>query len=80
MKRLIFIWLLTLSLSAHAYFDPGVGSMVAQFFIAFVAAVSVYWRKLILFIKGLFYQFSSKKSASEEDTELNLESEDNNND
>jgi hypothetical protein len=50
-----------LTVEAHAYLDPGTGSIILQALIGFIAAagtaVSLYWQKLKLFFK----KFSKKK-------------------
>ena len=44
--------------SAHAYLDPGTGSIILQAIIGFIAAsitiISTYWNKLKIFIVNLF--------------------------
>jgi len=46
----VLIWVLILNHSAHAYLDPGTGSMIIQVVIGTVAAlfltVKLYWQKI----------------------------------
>ena len=56
---LMAFWVLILHPnSAHAYLDPGTGSMIIQAAIAVILAVSVsigfYWRRLKSFLNRLF--------------------------
>ena len=52
----LFVYFL-LSNNAHAYLDPGSGSIILQALIAFFASVaafiSIYWKKLKSFISNL---------------------------
>jgi hypothetical protein len=58
MKRLIAITVLLLfvSRSAHAYLDPGTGSMVVQGLLAAIAvasaAVAASWTRIVQFFRG----------------------------
>jgi hypothetical protein len=56
---MLVIWLMVFSISplpAHAYLDPGTGSVLLQGLIAAFAGVAAtaafYWRKVIDFIRG----------------------------
>jgi hypothetical protein len=59
-KRLIVIWiaaqLLGFSVSAHAYLDPGTGSILVQSLLAGIAGaaavISLYWQRLKRFFVG----------------------------
>ena len=46
---LVFIYLLCSASQAHAYLDPGTGSIILQAILGFIAAaaatVSIYWQK-----------------------------------
>ena len=59
--------------SAHAYLDPGTGSIILQSILAAIAAVvafgGMYWQRVKLFFASLF---SSNDSADPE-PEQNLE-------
>ena len=48
---------------AHAYFDPGTGSMVLQLLIAsllgFLFTLKTYWEKIKNFVKNLFEKNST---------------------
>ena len=50
MKLFVFCVLLTMSINAEAYLDPGTGSMMLQVILGGIAAVGVaiklYWHKL----------------------------------
>ena len=50
MKLFLFCVLLTLSIKAEAYLDPGTGSMMLQVILGGIAAIGVaiklYWHKL----------------------------------
>lgn len=63
-KYLIFFYLLT-SVEAHAYLDPGTGSVILQALLGFIAAIgatsSFYWKKIISKIKLLL---KKKKNSS----------------
>lgn len=52
------VLMLVFSQQAHAYIDPGTGSMVVQIFIATFAgaiyAIKLQWNNLKNFFKGLF--------------------------
>ena len=65
--RYLVICLLTFFLfnnSAHAYLDPGTGSLIFQAIIALFAgiatAISIYWRKFKDFISNLFSKNKKK--------------------
>jgi hypothetical protein len=56
---MLFIWLIVFGIAplpAHAYLDPGTGSVLLQGLIAAFAAVAAtaafYWRKMVGFIRG----------------------------
>ena len=57
MRRLILYPLIPLflySAPAHAYLDPGVGSVVLQALAAAAIGVSIFWRGIIHKIKSFF--------------------------
>ena len=64
MKLFMFFMLLTLSINAEAYLDPGTGSMMLQVILGGIAAVGVaiklYWHKLRVF-------FGASKKVEAED-------------
>lgn len=66
MKLFLYGVLLTLSINAEAYLDPGTGSMMLQVILGGIAAIGVaiklYWHKLRLFLGG------SKKEEAEDNT------------
>ena len=51
MKLIVFCILLTMSINAEAYLDPGTGSMMLQVILGGIAAIGVaielYWHKLV---------------------------------
>ena len=50
---------------AHAYIDPGTGSIILQAILGFIASIvvgaSFYWHKFKLFIKKIFKKDKNKK-------------------
>ncbi|MBI2341087.1 MAG: hypothetical protein HYU99_12090 [Deltaproteobacteria bacterium] len=52
---LLLIFIFSLSRPAHAYLDPGTGSMVLQIVVGGILAalytLKVYWRRLVKFFK-----------------------------
>ena len=40
--------------NAHAYLDPGTGSILLQALAAAVLAAGVFWRRIITFVKDVF--------------------------
>ena len=50
----VFLVLFVLNGSAHAYLDPGTGSILLQALAAAVLAAGVFWQRITNFIKGLF--------------------------
>ena len=65
MKLFVFCVLLTLSINAEAYLDPGTGSMMLQVILGGIAAVGVaiklYWHKL-----RVFFGAGKKEGAEDE--------------
>jgi hypothetical protein len=69
-KRVIMIWLAVqlagLSTTAHAYLDPGTGSILVQSLLAgvagVVAVVSVYWQRVKAFFTN--WRKASRHSRS----------------
>ena len=61
----LFVYFL-FSNNAHAYLDPGSGSIILQVLIAFLAAVgtfiSIYWKKLKNFISNLLQIIKKNKN------------------
>lgn len=54
---------LCFSVQAHAYLDPGTGSVIIQAVIAVFVAFGVFWGRVKSFLSGLF----SRKSAGRAD-------------
>ena len=70
MKKYILVMIMFiffLNDNAHAYLDPGSGSIILQAILGFIAAAlataSYYWTKLKIFFSKLFKK--EKKSESE---------------
>lgn len=53
-----FVYFLCVASNAHAYLDPGTGSVFLQMFIAGIVsalfAVKMCWRRIVNFFSGLF--------------------------
>ena len=68
MKKFTFVYIILFYFfsltSAHAYLDPGTGSIILQAIIGFIAAsitiISIYWNKLKIFIVNLFKKKNNK--------------------
>jgi len=74
MKKLIapnatILLMMVLSTNAHAYLDPGTGSMLLQSFIGAIAAagmvLSIFWQR----IKIAFYEGMEKLKGNKEESE-----------
>ena len=50
----IFLVLFVFTSDAHAYLDPGTGSILLQALAAAVLAAGVFWQRILSFLKGLF--------------------------
>ena len=54
----VLIYLISTASKAHAYLDPGTGSIILQAILGFIAAaaatITVYWDKFKSFINGIF--------------------------
>ncbi len=52
--------------TAHAYLDPGTGSIIIQAILGFIAAsvatVSIYWTKFKMLIKKIFRKKKDQKN------------------
>ena len=77
-KRLIVMWvaaqLLVFSASAHAYLDPGTGSILVQSLLAGIAGaaavISLYWQRVKRFFAGRKHSNdASSPSATRTDDE-----------
>lgn len=64
MKAIVLLLTLLCAVPAHAYLDPGTGSMILQVILGGVAAATVamklYWQR----IKGFFVRSSGEDSES----------------
>lgn len=76
MQLVVFCTLLVCAIDAHAYLDPGTGSMLLQVILGGVAAVGVaaklYWHKL----RAAFGMRKKEKSKLETKAEIEEESKD----
>ena len=65
MKLFVFCVLLTISINAEAYLDPGTGSMMLQVILGGIAAIGVavklYWHKLV----AIFRPRTNKETEDE---------------
>lgn len=65
MKLFIFCVLLTMTINAEAYLDPGTGSMMLQVILGGIAAIGVaiklYWHKLV----AIFRRGENKETEDE---------------
>lgn len=50
----VLLVLFVLAGDAHAYLDPGTGSILLQALAAAVLAAGVFWQRILTFVKGLF--------------------------
>lgn len=59
------LFFFTFTSQAHAYLDPGTGSIILQAILGFIAAAaataSFYWNKVKLFFSKLFKKDQSEK-------------------
>lgn len=55
MRKLIYalLFVVVLESPAHAYLDPGTGSMVLQALAGGVIAVALFWRRILSAVKGI---------------------------
>jgi hypothetical protein len=51
------------------YIDPGTGSMVIQFFIALIAGVALFYRRIVFYLLKTFFprKFKKKMEGDNED-------------
>ena len=61
----VLIIIVALTSNAHAYLDPGTGSIILQAILGFIAAalttLSFYWNKFKMFISKLFKKDKKRK-------------------
>ena len=54
---------------AHAYIDPGTGSLILQGIIGFIAlgitSVTIFWNKIKIFLRKIFKNKSSENNNNE---------------
>jgi hypothetical protein len=50
---------------AHAYLDPGTGSLIFQSLLAVIFGVGVAWRRVRELISGLFHRLFGRKQTDD---------------
>ena len=52
--------------NAHAYIDPGMGSLILQAILGFIAvavtSITIFWNKIKFFLKSLFKKKDNQKN------------------
>lgn len=61
MKLLLVIAVFFFPTTAHAYFDPGTGSILIQIIVGTMATVAVFWRKIKFSIVSWFSRDKNKE-------------------
>ena len=64
----IFIIMLVLPGSAHAYLDPGTGSVVTSVILGFLAAIAYTFRKYMYRLKDFLYGNKSSENKNNQGT------------
>ena len=63
-KTLFFLFFFLFTSSAHAYLDPGTGSIILQAivgaFAAFVSTLYIFWEKVKIFFRKVFKKDNKK--------------------
>jgi len=59
-----FLLLIGFNRSAHAYFDPGTGSLIVQIIVGAIATIAVFFKQILNSIKGFF------KKGNKDNSEL----------
>ena len=63
-KTLFFLYFFLFTSSAHAYLDPGTGSIILQAivgaFAAFVSTLYIFWEKVKIFFRKVFKKDNKK--------------------
>ena len=63
-KTLFFLYFFLFTSSAHAYLDPGTGSIILQAivgaFAAFVSTLYIFWEKVKIFFRKVFKKNNKK--------------------
>ena len=63
-KTLFFLYFFLFTSSAHAYLDPGTGSIILQAivgaFAAFVSTLYIFWEKVKIFFRKFFKKNNKK--------------------
>lgn len=62
---LVFVGLMAMTVNAHAYIDPGTGSVVTTAILGFFAAVAYTFRKYMYKIKDMFVGAKTKKNSDD---------------
>lgn len=66
--------LIVTTVNAHAYLDPGTGSIILQGLAAGAIAIAIFWRRFLSFVKGLF---GKNKSSVNSESNISVNSESN---
>jgi len=63
-KTLFFLYFFLFTSSAHAYLDPGTGSIILQAivgaFAAFLSTLYIFWEKVKIFFRKVFKKDNKK--------------------
>ena len=63
-KTLFFLYFFLFTSSAHAYLDPGTGSIILQAivgaFAAFFSTIYIFWEKVKIFFRKVFKKDNKK--------------------
>ena len=63
-KTLFFLYFFLFTSSAHAYLDPGTGSIILQAivgaFAAFLSTLYIFWEKVKIFFRKVFEKNNKK--------------------
>ncbi|MDA9615355.1 hypothetical protein N9S12_00520 [Candidatus Pelagibacter sp.] len=63
-KTLFFLYFFLFTSSAHAYLDPGTGSIILQAivgaFAAFLSTLYIFWEKVKIFFRKVFKKNNKK--------------------
>ena len=65
MKLLLVFTAIFFPSEAHAYFDPGTGSILIQIIVGAMATVAVFWRKIKLSIASWLSRDKNKESRKD---------------
>ena len=67
---MVLVGLVAVQPEAHAYLDPGTGSMVIQFvvasFLGMLLYITIFWSRVKLFFSSLFSKSQSKEGYDDD--------------